>query len=283
MNKLSFEDLSGKVCVVTGGSGIIGIAIVRALLSVGIKVAILGRNEEKAIAIASDLSHEYNADVIGVGANVLDKPSLEKAKITINQQLGAIDLLVNCAGGNSPKATTQVEQILDNDLNSIEKTFYGLEMEGFDDVFALNFKGTVLPSMVFTKDMLEKKAGVVLNISSMNSYHPLTKIPAYSAAKASVNNFTEWLAVHLAKAGIRVNAVAPGFFITNQNRFLVIDEKSGEYSARGTKIVNNTPMGKFGEPDDLQGAVLYLLSDLSAFVTGIVIPVDGGFNAYSGV
>ena len=137
--------------------------------------------------------------------------------------------------------------------------------------------------MVFTKDMLAKKSGVVLNISSMNSYHPLTKIPAYSAAKASVNNFTEWLAVHLAKVGIRVNAVAPGFFITNQNRFLVIDEKTGEYSGRGKKIVNNTPMGKFGEPDDLQGAVLYLLSDLSSFVTGIVIPVDGGFNAYSGV
>jgi NAD(P)-dependent dehydrogenase (short-subunit alcohol dehydrogenase family) len=156
-------------------------------------------------------------------------------------------------------------------------------MEGFDKVFALNFKGTVLPSMVFTRDMLEKRSGVVLNISSMNSYHPLTKIPAYSAAKASVNNFTEWLAVHLAKVGIRVNAVAPGFFITNQNRFLVIDEKTGDYSARGNKIVTNTPMGKFGDPDDLQGAVLYLLSDLSSFVTGIVIPVDGGFNAYSGV
>jgi len=201
----------------------------------------------------------------------------------INEKLGKIDLLINGAGGNSPQATTQVEQIEETDLSNLDKTFYGLQMEGFDKVFALNFKGTVLPSMVFTKDMLEKKSGVVLNISSMNSYHPLTKIPAYSAAKASVNNFTEWLAVHLAKVGIRVNAVAPGFFITNQNRFLVLDEKTGDYSPRGNKIVSNTPMGKFGDPDDLQGAALYLLSDLSSFVTGIVIPVDGGFNAYSGV
>src|SRR5665811_1417862 len=181
------------------------------------------------------------------------------------------------------RISTKVEQMLEKDLDNLEDTFYGLEMEGFDKVFALNFKGTLLPTMVFTLDMLKNKKGVVLNISSMNSYHPLTKIPAYSAAKASVNNFTEWLAVHLAKVGIRVNAVAPGFFITSQNRFLVLDEKTGGYSARGNKIVTNTPMGKFGDPDDLQGAVLYLLSDISSFVTGIVIPIDGGFNAYSGV
>lgn len=283
MKKISFDDLSGKVCVVTGGAGVIGISIVKALASVGTKVVIIGRNEERSRAVAAELSQELNATIIGVKGDVLDKVSLEKAKIEINNLLGPIDLLVNCAGGNSPKATTQVEQIEESDLGNPEKTFYGLEMEGFDEVFALNFKGTVLPSMVFTQDMLSKKSGVVLNVSSMNSYHPLTKIPAYSAAKASVNNFTEWLAVHLAKAGIRVNAVAPGFFITNQNRFLVIDEQTGEYSARGKKIVTNTPMGKFGDPDDLQGAVLYLLSDLSAFVTGIVVPVDGGFNAYSGV
>jgi NAD(P)-dependent dehydrogenase (short-subunit alcohol dehydrogenase family) len=156
-------------------------------------------------------------------------------------------------------------------------------MEGFDKVFALNFKGTVLPTMVFTKDMLKNKKGVVLNISSMNSYKPLTKIPAYSAAKASVNNFTEWLSVHLAKVGIRVNAIAPGFFITNQNRFLVMDEKTGNFSPRGQKIVDNTPMGKFGEPEDLQGTTLFLISDVSSFITGIVIPVDGGYSAFGGV
>lgn len=283
MKKLSFDDLSGKVCVITGGAGVIGISIIRALVSVGTKVAIVDINEELAKKVAAELATEFNAEIIGVKANVLDKESLEIAKKVINEKFGPVDLLINGAGGNSPQATTQVEQIEESDLSNLDKTFYGLQMEGFDKVFALNFKGTVLPSMVFTRDMLEKKSGVVLNISSMNSYHPLTKIPAYSAAKASVNNFTEWLAVHLAKVGIRVNAVAPGFFITNQNRFLVLDEKTGDYSARGNKIVNNTPMGKFGDPDDLQGAVLYLLSDLSSFVTGIVIPVDGGFNAYSGV
>ncbi len=283
MKKISFDDLNGKVCVITGGAGVIGISIVKALASVGVKIAIVDINETLAIEVAGDLAKDFDTTIIGVKANVLDKESLEAAKAVINEKLGPIDLLINGAGGNSPQATTQSEQLLESDMDHLEKTFYGLQMEGFDKVFALNFKGTVLPSMVFTRDMLEKRAGVVLNISSMNSYHPLTKIPAYSAAKASVNNFTEWLAVHLAKVGIRVNAVAPGFFITNQNRFLVLDEKTGDYSARGNKIVTNTPMGKFGDPDDLQGAVLYLLSDLSSFVTGIVIPVDGGFNAYSGV
>ena len=283
MKKISFDDLNGKVCVITGGAGVIGVSIIRALASVGTKVAIVDINEELAQKVAAELAQEFNAEIIGVKANVLDKASLESAKLVINEKLGPIDLLINGAGGNSPQATTQVEQIEEVDLSNLDKTFYGLQMDGFDKVFALNFKGTVLPSMVFTKDMLERRSGVVLNISSMNSYHPLTKIPAYSAAKASVNNFTEWLAVHLAKVGIRVNAVAPGFFITNQNRFLVLDEKTGGYSPRGNKIVTNTPMGKFGDPDDLQGAALYLLSDLSSFVTGIIIPVDGGYNAYSGV
>jgi NAD(P)-dependent dehydrogenase (short-subunit alcohol dehydrogenase family) len=283
MKKISFDDLKGKVCVITGGAGVIGISIVKALASVGTKVAIVDLNEDLAKKVAMEISEEFDAIVIGVKGNVLDKASLEEAKVVINDKLGLIDLLINGAGGNSPQATTQVEQIEETDLDNLEKTFYGLEMEGFDKVFALNFKGTILPTMVFTKDMLSKRAGAVLNISSMNAYHPLTKIPAYSAAKASINNFTEWAATHLAKVGIRVNAVAPGFFITSQNRFLVLDEKNGGFSPRGTKIVNSTPMGKFGDPDDLQGAALYLLSDLSSFVTGIVIPVDGGFNAYSGV
>ncbi len=283
MEKISFDDLKGKVCVITGGAGVIGISLVKALASVGVRLAIVDIVEELAQKVAAEVAAEYNAEIIGVKGNVLDKESLEAAKSLINNQLGPIDLLINGAGGNSPQATTQAEQIDEKNIDKLDSTFYGLQMEGFDKVFALNFKGTVLPTMVFTRDMLVKRKGAVLNISSMNSYHPLTKIPAYSAAKASVNNFTEWLAVHLAKTGIRVNAIAPGFFITSQNRFLVLDEKTGGYSERGNKIVTNTPMGEFGEPDDLQGATLYLLSDLSSFVTGIVIPVDGGFNAYSGV
>jgi len=283
MEPISFNDLKGKVCVITGGAGVLGTAMVKAMASVGIKIAIADINKEVADKVAAEVSVETGATVIGVEANVLDKTSLETAKKEINEKLGEIDILINGAGGNNPLATTKVEQILEENLENLADTFYGLQMEGFDKVYALNFKGTLLPTMVFTLDMLKKRKGVVLNISSMNSYKPLTKIPAYSAAKASVNNFTEWLAVHLAKVGIRVNAIAPGFFITNQNRFLVLDEKTGNYSQRGQKIVNNTPMGKFGEPEDLQGATLFLLSDVSAFITGIIIPVDGGYSAFGGV
>jgi len=283
MATISFNDLSGKVCVITGGAGVIGIAMVKAMASVGVKIAIADINKASADKVASEIASAFNTVVIGVEANVLDKESLIKAKQIINEQLGDIDLLINGAGGNHPTATTKVEQMDENSLDHLEDTFYGLEMDGFDKVFALNFKGTLLPTMVFTTDMLKNKKGVVLNVSSMNSYKPLTKIPAYSAAKASINNFTEWLAVHLAKVGIRVNAIAPGFFITDQNRFLVLDQATGNFSARGQKIVNNTPMGKFGEPEDLQGATLFLLSDISAFITGIVVPVDGGYSAFGGV
>lgn len=283
MKTMSFEDLKDKVCVITGGAGVIGSAMVRAMATTGMKIAIADINKKVADEVAYEIASEFHADVIGVEANVLDRESLEKAKAEINVKLGPIDILINGAGGNSPQATTKVEQMEEKDLDNLADTFYGLQPDGFDKVYSLNFKGTLLPTMVFTLDMLKKKKGVVLNISSMNSYKPLTKIPAYSAAKASVNNFTEWLAVHLAKVGIRVNAIAPGFFITNQNRFLVLDEKTGDYSARGRKIVNSTPMGKFGEPEDLQGATLFLLSDISSFITGIVIPVDGGYSAYGGV
>ncbi|RIJ45895.1 SDR family oxidoreductase [Maribellus luteus] len=283
MNPLSFNDLQGKVCVITGGAGVLGSAMVKAIASVGTKIAIADINKEVADKVAAEIAAESGAQVIGVEANVLDKASLEKAKAEINEKLGEIDILINGAGGNSPQATTKVEQLLEENIDRLEDSFYGLEMEGFDKVFALNFKGTLLPTMVFTTDMLKNRKGVVLNVSSMNSYKPLTKIPAYSAAKASINNFTEWLAVHLAKVGIRVNAIAPGFFITNQNRFLVTDEKTGGYSPRGQKIVDNTPMGKFGEPEDLQGATLFLISDISNFITGIVIPVDGGYSAFGGV
>ncbi|HNX80255.1 MAG TPA: SDR family oxidoreductase [Prolixibacteraceae bacterium] len=283
MKELSFNDLKGKVCVITGGAGVLGTSMVRAMASVGMRIAIADINKEVADKVAAEISEETGAEVIGVEANVLDKESLEKAKAEINEKLGPIEVLVNGAGGNSPQATTKVEQMEEKDLDNLADTFYGLQMEGFDKVYSLNFKGTLLPTMVFTLDMLQNRKGVVLNISSMNSYKPLTKIPAYSAAKASVNNFTEWLSVHLAKVGIRVNAIAPGFFITHQNRFLVLDEKTGGFSPRGQKIINSTPMGKFGEPDDLSGATLFLLSDVSSFITGIVIPVDGGYSAYGGV
>lgn len=283
MNSISFNDLNGKVCAITGGAGVIGSAISKALAGAGIKTAILDINLEMAEKTAAEIQKETGTTCIGVEANVLDKASLEQARKTISEKLGTIDILINGAGGNSPKATTRVEQISEDDLSSLENTFYGLEMEGFQKVFDLNFMGTLLPSMVLTQDMLKDKKGVVLNISSMNSYKPLTKIPAYSAAKAAINNFTQWLAVHLAKTGIRVNAIAPGFFLTNQNRFLLTDEKTGEPTERGKKIIANTPMGKYGEPDDLQGTVLYLISDISAFVTGIVIPVDGGYSAFGGV
>ena len=283
MNSISFNDLKNKVCVLTGGAGVIGSSIAEAIASAGIKTAILDINIEFAEKVAMVINKKYKADTIGVQADVLNLESLNYAKKIINERFGKIDLLINGAGGNSPKATTQVEQMEKSESIEFEKTFFGLDISGFDWVFNLNFKGTVLPTMVFARDMVEKGQGAILNISSMNSYRPLTKIPAYSAAKASINNFTQWLAVHLAKTGIRVNAIAPGFFLTNQNRFLLVDEKTGQPTPRGRKIIASTPMGRYGKTEDLQGTVLYLLSDISRFVTGVIIPVDGGFNAYGGV
>jgi NAD(P)-dependent dehydrogenase (short-subunit alcohol dehydrogenase family) len=228
------------------------------------------------------MAKKKGAPVFCAVANVLDKESLIHAKKEINEKFGKIDILINGAGGNSPTATTKDEWIDKDNLNDLSKTFFGLDMNGFRNVFDLNFLGTMLPSMVFAEDMLTR-GGSIVNISSMNSYRPLTKIPAYSAAKSAVNNFTEWLAVHLAKVNIRVNAIAPGFFLTNQNRFLLTDEKTGELTPRGHKIIANTPMGRFGEPEELNSTLLYLISDQSKFITGVVIPVDGGFNAYGGV
>jgi len=190
--------------------------------------------------------------------------------------------LINAAGGNSPKSTTTDEFISEENINNLHKTFFGLEIEGFIDVFDLNLLGTILPTMVFAEDMLQS-GGSIVNISSMNSFRPLTKIPAYSAAKASVNNITQWLAVHFAKMDIRVNAIAPGFFHTKQNEYLLFDNSTGELSERGKRIISSTPMNRFGTPDELIGTLLYLVSDMSKFVTGVIIPVDGGFNAYSGV
>ncbi len=283
MKQVSFDDLKGKVCVITGGGGVIGSSIALGLASVGVKTAILDIFQESADKVAAMVEKETGTTSIGVLANVLDKESLSKAREEVISKLGNIDILINGAGGNSPKATTKNEFITKENKDDLDGSFFNLDTDGFDKVFSLNFQGTLMPTMVFAKDMVDREDGAILNISSMNAYHPLTKIPAYSASKSSINNFTEWLAVHFAKVNIRVNAIAPGFFLTNQNRFLLIDEKTNELTARGEKILNNTPMGKFGEPEDLQGAVLYLLSDISKFVTGTVLAIDGGFNAYSGV
>lgn len=283
MEKISFNDLQNKVCIITGGGGVIGSAIAKGLAGNGVKIGILDINKKIADKTASEIVKETSAEVYGIVADVLNKDSLERAMEEIHSKLGRVDLLINGAGGNSPKATTQFEFMEPDNAENIEGGFFGLDVEAFKNVFDLNFLGTVLPTMVFTKDMVEKGKGSILNISSMNAFRPLTKIPAYSAAKSSINNLTEWLAVHFAKMNIRVNAIAPGFFLTNQNKFLLIDEKTNQLTDRGTKILSNTPMGKFGNPDDLQGTVLYLLSDISKFVTGVVIPIDGGFNAYSGV
>ena len=283
MENRAIESLKGKICVITGGGGVLGTSIARGLASAGVIPVILDINEEAADKVATEVASEHGVKSFGFRTNVLDRSSLEEVRKKILREVGEIDMLINGAGGNSPKATTKLEQITEENLDQLEDGFFGLEMEGFQKVFDLNFTGTLLPTMVFAKDMVARQKGVILNVSSMNAYKPLTKIPAYSAAKASINNFTEWLAVHFAKVGVRVNAIAPGFFLTNQNRFLVTDEKTGALTPRGEKIISNTPMGVFGEPEDLDGTVLYLLSDMSNCITGICIPVDGGYSAYGGV
>jgi len=262
---------------------VLGSSIAMGLASAGIITVILDINVEAARMVASEIEERYGTRSYGFMANVLDRKSLEEVRRHIIKEVGEIDMLINGAGGNSPKATTRLEQITEKELDHLDDGFFGLEMEGFQQVFDLNFNGTLLPTLVFARDMVARQKGVILNISSMNSYKPLTKIPAYSAAKASINNFTEWLSVHFARVGVRVNAIAPGFFLTNQNRFLLTDEKTGALTSRGEKIIANTPMGVFGEPEDLNGTVLFLLSDMSSFITGICIPVDGGYSAYGGV
>ena len=278
--KYSFDDLKGRNCVITGGFGVLGMALTRGLAEAGVNLAVISRSKDNP-AKGEEIAKEFGVKCLGISASTLDKAALEEARDLIHKELGKIDILINCAGGNSPKATCAVEQMdADTDL---AQSFYGLDMEGFQFVYDLNFKGTLLATMVFTTDMIEAKKGVVLNISSMNAIRPLTKIPAYSAAKGSINNFTQWYAVHVAQLGIRCNAIAPGFFLTDQNRFLLTDEATGALKPRGKKIIANTPTHKFGEPEDLVGTMLYLLSDISSFVTGIVIPVDGGYSAFGGV
>ncbi|MFC2119288.1 SDR family oxidoreductase [Bacteroidota bacterium] len=278
-----YFNLKNKIAVVTGGAGILGKSICEALAKTGLKIAILDIDGKMAEQTAMTISDKTGTKVIGINANVLEKDSLIEAKKIINNILGPVDILINGAGGNAKKATTKAESITEENLNKLDETFLGLDIDAFKSTFDLNFIGTLLPSMIFSTDMIIKKEGVILNISSMSAFHPLTKVPAYSAAKSSVNNFTEWLAVHLAKVGIRVNAIAPGFFLTSQNRFLLTDEKTDKLTPRGEKIIKNTPMERFGNPEDLHGTVIYLISEMAEFVTGVVIPIDGGFNAFSGV
>ena len=278
--KYSFDDLCGRNCVITGGFGVIGTALTRGLAAVGVNLAVISRSVDNP-AKGRQIAEEFGVKCIGISASTLDKEALDAALVTVHEQIGPVDILVNCAGGNAPNATCKVEQISRED--DLADTFYGLDISGFDWVFDLNFKGTLLATMVFTRDMVAAGKGNVLNISSMNSIRPLTKIPAYSAAKGAINNFTQWYAVHEAQLGIRCNALAPGFFLTEQNRFLLTDEKSGALKPRGRKIIANTPTHKFGEPEDLVGATLYLLSDLSSFVTGVILPIDGGYSAFGGV
>ncbi len=267
-------DVRGKVIVATGGGGVLVGTMARALGQLGARLAILDIIEEAAQRVADDIV-AHGGEAIGIRTDVLDPGSVEHARDVILERFGTVDVLINGAGGNKPQATT-----------SPERSFFDLPADAVRWVFDLNFLGTFIPSQVFGKVMAEKGEGVILNISSMNAFRPLTRIPAYSAAKAAVSNFTQWLAVHMAQEyspRIRVNAIAPGFFLTHQNRFLLIDETTGELTPRGQTIIDHTPMGRFGVPEDLLGAVIWLLSDASAFVTGVVVPIDGGFSAFSGV
>jgi len=268
-------DFCGRTIVVTGATGILGGEMACALVGCGANVAMLDRNLDPAKGLLDLMGPDGASRAAVVAGDVLDRDSLQRARDIILQRFGRIDGLINGAGGNNPKATTSKEQ-----------PFFDLSPDALRWVFDLNIIGTILPSQVFGRVMADQSEGVVLNVSSMNAFRPLTRIAAYSAAKAGVNNFTQWLAVHLAQEyspRIRVNAIAPGFFLTRQNEFLLVDKATGGMTPRGQQILSHTPMGRFGTPTDLLGAVLWLLSPASAFVTGAVIPVDGGFAAFSGV
>lgn len=273
-----------KTIVVTGAGGVLCSTLAKALAKEGNKVAVLDLRKEAAEKVAD----EINADggkAIGLAANVLEKDSLEQAKKHVNETFGKVDILVNGAGGNHPLGTTSNPFLEAADLaNKTEgfKTFFDLDISGIQFTFNLNFIGTLLPTQVFAVDMIGRENCSVLNISSMNAFTPLTKIPAYSAAKAAVSNFTQWLAVHFSQVGIRVNALAPGFFLTDQNRSLLTEE-DGSLTKRGQQIIDQTPMNRYGTPEDLVGTTLWLCGDGSKFVTGVVVPIDGGFAAYSGV
>jgi len=267
-------DVKGKTIAITGGGGVLCGTMARALAKGGARIAVLDLSEAAAGKVADEIK-SGGGEAIAVKCNVLDKGSIETASETINAEMGPIDALINGAGGNKKEATT-----------SPDLSFFDLPSEAIRFVFDLNFIGTLLPTQVFGKEMADRGAGTILNVSSMSALSPLTKIPAYSAAKAAVSNFTQWMSVHVCQnysKEIRVNAIAPGFFLTEQNRFLLTEEKTGELTARGKTIIDHTPMGRFGLAEELIGTVVWLLSDAAKFVTGIVVPIDGGFSAFSGV
>ena len=272
-----------KLIVITGAGGVLCSGFARHLASLGAKVALIDLNADAAKKVADEICAAGGA-AKSYGCNCLDKEQIEAVHQKINEEMGKCDVLINGAGGNNPRCTTAKEEYCPGDEEEKELlTFFNLDASGFDFVFDLNLKGVLLPSQVFMKDMLGREGCCVINISSMNAYRPLTKIPAYSAAKAAVSNLTSWLAVHFAKAGIRVNAIAPGFFVTNQNRALLFTE-DGKATPRTEKILRSTPMGRFGEAEELWGTLEWLTDEAkSGFVTGITVPVDGGFSAYSGV
>ncbi|GCE23737.1 SDR family oxidoreductase [Dictyobacter kobayashii] len=270
----SLFNVKGQTAVITGGSGGLGSAMAFALAQAGVNVAILSQHEESARKVAEEIQAQ-GGSALGLACDVVERPALEQALEQITSAFGPVDILVNGAGGNQPAATT-----------SADLSFFNLDNEAIDRVFDLNFAGTVKCCQVFGRGMAERKQGCIINISSMNYLRPLTRIPAYSAAKAAVTNFTQWLAVHMAQEyspAIRVNAIAPGFFLTHQNRFLLTDKETGAYTPRGESILAHTPMHRMGEAGDLVGTLLWLASPAAAFVTGIVVPVDGGFSAFSGV
>ncbi len=267
-------ELNGKVAVVTGGTGVLGAEMCRALAQAGAVVVAIGTTPEKAAKLEQEII-KSGGQARGLTADVLDRAALEAAAEEIIKSFGKVDILINAAGGNKPGGTT-----------SPERAFFDLPEDALQWVLNLNYMGTVLACQVFGRYMATAGEGVIVNISSMAALQPLTRVLAYGGAKAAVNNFTQWLAVHVAQEyspNIRVNALAPGFFFTQQNRFLLTDEATGDLTERGQKIIDHTPMGRFGNPEDLTGTLLWLASDASRFVTGIVIPVDGGFSAYSGV
>ena len=288
MGKMAF-DLSGKTAVVTGGGGVLCSGFSKTLAEAGAKVAVCDLRLEAAEKVAAEI-RESGGEAMAVEMNVLDKASVEAACAKILEKYGAVDILLNGAGGNNPKGTTTRDNLTPEEVEALDedgaiegvKTFFDLDPEGISFVFNLNFLGTLIPTQVFARGMA-KTGGTIINVSSMNAFRPLTRIPAYSGAKAAVSNFTQWLGVHFAPVGIRVNAIAPGFFLTDQNRTLLTNP-DGSLTARADKIISHTPMSRFGVPADLDGTLLWLAdSNFSAFVDGVVIPVDGGFAAYSGV
>lgn len=282
---MTHENLKGRVAVVTGGGGVLCGAFAKTLARQGVKVAVLDLNEAAAQKVADEITAE-GGTAIAVGCNVLETESMQAAREIINEKLGTCDILLNGAGGNNPKGTTTKETLEAIDLvekNDDIKTFFDLDPQGISFVFNLNFLGTLIPTQVFAADMAKKENTCIVMITSMNAYRPLTKIPAYSAAKAAVKNFTEFMAVHFAEVGIRVNAIAPGFFSTNQNKTLLWNP-DGSPTPRTGKILAATPMKRFGEPEELEGSLLFLCDEAySSFITGTTVAVDGGFSAYSGV